>query len=659
MDNFECGQHSPLGALHKDSGWNFAVYSDAPVEELVIAPLHNPSDKTSYPLDPEKNRTGNIWHIFIKSAETELLYAFKVNNILLIDPYAKLIKSGNNFGKNAIGQEKYKVEPLGVAQVSDHFNWDNDSHPAIPTQDLVIYEMHIRGITKDRSSHTASPATYLGVIEKIPYLKQLGINAVELLPIFEFDEAECLQINPLTNKRLYNYWGYQPLSFFCPMQRYATTSDPIAALRQCKEMVKALHSNGIEVILDIVFNHTGEGNEKGHTVSWKGFSDIYYMRGPDGEYLNYSGCGNTLNCNHPIVQDMLIASLHYWVTEMHIDGFRFDLASILTRGQNGDVLESSPLLDRIANDPVLADTKLIAEPWDAAGLHQVGHYCWKCTKAWIEWNDDFRSVVRNFIRGSDGFAGKFATKLCGSEDIYGEDGSPLNSLNFITCHDGFTMRDLVSYEEKHNRENGEQNRDGGLYYDTWNCGVEGKTKDLQIERLRERQMKNFCVALLVSAGVPMILMGDEYGHTKRGNNNTWCQDNSLNWFLWDELERAGSLTHFWKEMLEFRNSNPILRRRSFYTSNDIQWHGLMPNQPDWSPSSHLVAYTVIDHDRQNDIYIAFNASSESKKLLLPAPPDNRRWSLFVNTSDPTNSPLHSNSIEMGPYSSLILKAQDV
>ncbi|MBS0637132.1 MAG: glycogen-debranching protein [Verrucomicrobia bacterium] len=624
----------PLGAKKVPAGWNFAVYSQSPVSELVIAPLNNPKEITAIPLDPEKNLTGSIWHVFVPSNETELLYGYRVHGDLLIDPYAKLIATGNKWGKNRF--EKYKTEPLGIAFVNDTFDWQGDKPPNHPLNELIIYEMHVRGFNM----------TYKGAIEKIPYLKELGITAVELLPIFEFDEVDCLNVNPLTNKRLWNYWGYQPLSFFSPMQRYTTTDNALQGLNECKEMIKAFHAAGIEVILDIVFNHTGEGNERGHTISWKGFSENeYYIKDANNHYLNYSGCGNTLNCNHPIVSDMLIESLRYWVTNMHVDGFRFDLASILTRGQDGSVLESSPLLDRITQDGILSKTKLIAEPWDAAGLHQVGLFyqsSWK-PSLWLEWNDDFRSVVRHFIKGDPGYAGRFATKLCGSQDIYGTYGTPLNSINFITCHDGSSLRDLVTYQQKYNLENGEGNNDGVCFFDSWNCGVEGASTDEDIERLRLRQIKNFCVALLISSGVPMIHMGDEYGHTKNGNNNTWCQDNERNWFLWDELQQSEPLVAFWKKMIQFRKDNPILRRNSFYTAKDIIWHSPTLAEPDWN--SHFVACTLIDHEKGRDIYIAFNASSHEQLIVLPPV---KNWKPIVNTG--------SNSLVMAPYSSLIFQA---
>lgn len=656
MDTIENGTPFPLGAAKVAHGWNFAIYSNQPITEFVYAPLQDPDDRTTIKLHPDQNRSGSIWHLFVATQDSELLYAFKTNSHFLIDPYAKVVATGAKWRDNRLMRGDYSSAPLSVAQETDRFNWEQDRPPNHNVKDLIIYEMHVRGLTMHPSSLAHNPGSYLGVIEKIPYLKQLGINAVELLPIFEFDEGDCL------NKQLSNYWGYQPLSFFSPMQRYSTSCDPLEALAECKTMIRELHKANIEVILDIVFNHTGEGNELGRTISWKGFSENeYYIKDAHGHFLNYSGCGNTLNCNHPIVSDMLIESLRYWVTEMHVDGFRFDLASILTRGQDGSVLDSSPLLDRITQDGILSRTKLIAEPWDAAGLHQVGHFfqtSWKGPEQWMEWNDDYRQVVRHFIKGSKGYAGRFATKLCGSQDLYGKDGSPLNSLNYITCHDGNSLRDLVTYQNKYNLENGEENRDGGNYHDSWNCGHEGPTADAHIEMLRQRQMRNFCVALMVSCGVPMIHMGDEYGHTKRGNNNTWCQDNELNWFLWHKLESAGSLVQFWKKMIHFRKEHPCLKRERFLTPEEITWHGVTPNMPDWSGDSHFVAYTI------DDLYIAFNAFSETLHVTLPEPPEGKKWSLVVNTSNLSHQEfvdpeihhiLESCDFKMGPYSSCILK----
>lgn len=670
MNTMMPGNPFPLGATKQPNGWNFAIYSALPVKRLILAPPSHPKEITSFSLDPELNRTGSIWHIFVPSEDTEILYAFYAGENLLIDPYAKLIHSGKTYGSNAYSKAKYKLEPIAIATSHTDFDWEGDTKPGREFTDLVIYEMHVRGFTQHPSSHAKQPGTYLGLIEKIPYLKQLGINAVELLPVFDFDEADNLNKNPKTKQPLVNYWGYAPLSFFAPMQRYASSDDPVEALSEFKEMVKALHKAGIEVILDIVFNHTGEGNQAGPMISWKGFCpEAYYMINEHGEYLNYSGCGNTLNCNHPIVSDMLIESLRYWVTEMHVDGFRFDLASIMTRGQDGTPLSTSPLLDRITEDPILSHVKLIAEPWDAAGLHQVGFFYqspWHGPEQWMEWNDDYRNSVRHFIKGSDGFAGKFATKLCGSQDLYGYCGSPQNSLNYVACHDGYSLRDVVSYHDKHNEENGEQNRDGVSLYDTWNCGVEGETKQPHIEMLRQRQMKNFCLALFVSLGVPMVHMGDEYGHSKKGNNNTWCQDNERNWFCWNELAAQSSLVHFWQKMIQFRHDNPLLKRKSFLGMEDIIWHGKRPKNADWSTSSHFVAYQLLDHEKQEDLYIAFNADHEAVTVELPAPPKEKKWILAANTAllppqdfveESASQRAQGTEVKMAPYSAILLKAR--
>ncbi|MBS0655841.1 MAG: glycogen-debranching protein, partial [Verrucomicrobia bacterium] len=514
--------------------------------------------------------------------------------------------TGQTFQKNNYSNTKL----IGMAVSDLPFDWENDQHPRIARQDLIIYEMHIRGFTNHPSSKVTSPGTFSGIIQKIPYFKELGVNALELLPIMEFNESENHNVNPKTKKELCNFWGYSPLSFFSPMQRYASSSNPQESLNECKAMVKALHQAGIEVILDVVFNHTGEGNEKGPVWSWKGFADaVYYLKNGSGEYLNYSGCGNTLNCNHPIVADLIIEALRYWVVEFRVDGFRFDLASILTRGQDGRILESAPLIERITQDPILSHCKLIAEAWDAAGLHQVGSFyqsSWQGPDEWMEWNDDFRSVVRCFLKGTPGYVGRFTTKLCGSEDYYGKGGSPLNSTNYVTCHDGFTLKDLVSYNQKRNKENGEDNRDGMNNNDSWNCGAEGETSNHEIVALRERQMKNFWLALFISAGVPMIMMGDEYGHTKDGNNNSWCQDDDKNWFLWDELESTNSPYRFCKEMIRFRKSCPLLKRGSFYQKQDITWYG-KEGPADWSQQSQFIALHIKDHKEGNDLFVAFNA----------------------------------------------------
>ncbi len=668
------GHPFPLGATRVEGGWNFSVYSDYPVHFLYIAPIENSQAIEEIPFDPETNKTGHIWHIFIETDKESLYYGFCVGQHLLIDPYAQTLDSGSQFGENSWQLKPKKLFAIASCKKDEesNFDWEGDKPLQIPQNELIIYEMHVRGFTQHSSSKALHPGTYLGVIEKIPHLKELGITAVELLPIQDFDETEYDKINPKTKERLYNYWGYSPLNFFAPMPRYATSNDPQGVMRECKEMVKALHKARIEVILDVVFNHTGEGNEHGKCVSWKGFApDVYYFKGEGaGEgYLNFSGCGNTLQCNQPVVQDLIIKALRHWVIEYHVDGFRFDLASILARGRDGRPLADPPLLERITRDPILREARLIAEPWDAAGMHQVGSFyqsVYQGERHWMEWNDDFRSTVRRFLKGDEGLAGRFATKLCGSQDIYGKDASPVNSVNFITCHDGFTLHDLVSYNHKHNLANGEENRDGANNNDSWNSGAEGATKICAIQRLRERQMKNFILALMVAQGVPMLFMGDEYAHTKLGNNNTWCQDNKLNWFLWDELALNQSFYHFYKELIHFRKTHPILSGKKFLQKNDIEWHGKQPFQPDWSHTSHLVAFTLKDQEGGGkDLYIAFNACQEEAQLSLPSLSIDKEWVWVVNTQkapsqdfrDPErHQKVEGPKIKLGSYSAIVLQA---
>lgn len=663
ISQYSSGTPFPLGATREKSGFNFALFSEVQVLELVIATPTSPEACLYVPLDPERNKTGQVWHLFYETDESMLYYAYTIKDgdtkRLVQDPYARLVHTGNSFGDNAYQSKTYETKPIGIAFTNRTFDWEDDKPLQLDSKNLIIYEMHVRGFTKDSSSKVSCPGTYSGVIEKIPYLKKLGINAIEFLPLHEFNEADNFRKNPKTKEPLCNFWGYSTLSFFSPMQRYSSYNDPIEALYECKKMVRELHKAGIEVIVDVVFNHTGEGNEQGPKISWKALAETtYYLKNSEGYYLNFSGCGNTLNCNHPIVADMIIDSLRYWVSELHVDGFRFDLASILMRDQDGQVLETAPLIERITQDPVLSHCKLIAEPWDAAGAHQVGHFYqshWGKPETWLEWNDSFRSVVRNFIKGTPGFAGYFATKLCGSQDVYGHSGSPANSVNFITCHDGFTLCDLVSYNHKHNSDNGEDNRDGMNNNDSWNGGVEGPTKQKSIQTLRTRQMKNFCVALLCSIGVPMFLMGDEYGHSKKGNNNTWCQDNALNWFLWDEANENSELFSFWSKMISFRKNTHYFRRAAFFAKDELEWHGKEPNHPDWGLGSKIVAFTV------DDLYVAFNADHTSKFLTLPGTGKAR---CIVNTAEkapcdfienPDSQKIVNGKIKVSPYSAVVLR----
>jgi len=659
------GSAFPLGALRQKGGFNFAIYSENPVLELVVAPFDCPDDIVRIPLDPQIHRTGCVWHIFYETDHTVIYYAYKVlyegKNVLAIDPYAKLIDSRNTFGNNCWQEGTYKTKPLGIAFLHAVYDWESDRPARVDSKDLIVYEMHVRGFTEHVSSNTQYPGTYRGVIDKIPYLQDLGVTAVEFLPLHEFNEADNYRKNTKTGEPLCNFWGYATLNFFCPMMRYSTSDNPIEALHEFKDMVKALHKAGISVIVDVVFNHTGEGNEQGPVMSFKAFAEsTYYLKNEQNYFLNYTGCGNTVNCNHPIVQDMIIDSLRYWATELHIDAFRFDLASILTRGQDGSVLKTAPLIERITQDPVLSHCALIAEPWDAAGLHQVGYFYqshFEGPECWLEWNDDFRSVIRNFIKGTPNYAGRFATKICGSQDIYGHSGRPINSINFVTCHDGFSLRDVVSYNEKHNDENGEYNQDGMNNNDSWNCGHEGPTDTPKIVHLRHKQMKNFCLALMCSAGVPMFVMGDEYGHTKNGNNNTWCLDTKQNWLLWDEMQQSSELYRFWKKLIHFRKSTSYFRRARFFHGEEITWHGPQPNKPDWDAKSQFVAFSL------DDLYIAFNASPSQKLITLPGP---HAWRLVIDThaESPNDFPDEQKGqacslkkIKIAPYSALMLQSE--
>jgi isoamylase/glycogen operon protein len=486
----------------------------------------------------------------------------------------------------------------------------------------------------------------LGIIERISHLKELGVNAIELMPIFEFDETHCRDLNPQTGEQLCNYWGYQPLYFFAPMRRYASRGDQAA--QEFREMVRALHKEGIEVILDVVYNHTGEGKERDYVVSFRGAYDSgYYMIDESNQYRNFSGCYNTLNPQHPVTEALLLDSMRYWVSEMHIDGFRFDLTSILTRGLQGEVLSHPPILEKMRTDPILSTVKLIAEPWDAAGLYQVGQFHqWG---PWAEWNGAFRDHARRFLKGDNNEAPKFANGLCGSENLYKGSRSPTSSINFITAHDGFTLRDLVSYYEKHNLANGENNRDGSDQNDSWNWGVEGETTDPKILKLRERQMRNLLLTLFISQGVPMLFMGDEYGHTRNGNNNPYVQDNELNWFLWDVCEKNREIKEFVSALIAFRKKNSLLRHSRFLEDKDVDWHGTEPFCPNWS--SRFIAYTL-----KPSLYIAFNSDSNSVSLSLP--PGN--WHQVVNTDLSWKDhclnkpgPALPNKLELAPYSALL------
>ncbi len=672
------GEPLPLGVSQKSEGFNFALASKYASEvTLLLYDLKNKKVLSEIQLDPQLNRTGDVWHIFVTTQINEPFgYAYKLNgqppeNIvnffdpskIIIDPHAKAVDSPINWGALACG-DKDSYHPLGLVLPHLPFDWDHDKPLQIPEKDLVIYEMHVRGFTQHSSSGVKTPGTFLGVIEKIPHLLELGINAVEFLPLQEFNECEYKVPNPLIHDKLFQYWGYSSVNFFAPMNRYASSNDPGAAINEFKSMVKALHKNDIAVILDVVFNHTNEGNETGPINSFKGIdSSAYYLMDSSGKLLNFTGCGNTVNTNHPWVQNLIIDVLRYWVLEMHVDGFRFDLASIFYRDLNGEVVSIGPIVEAISEDPILSKTLLIAEPWDAVGLYQVGGF-YPHKVRWSEWNARYRDTVRRFIKGGPDIKGKFASRISGSQDIYGS-RSPLSSINFVTAHDGFTLHDLVSYNQKHNLPNGEKNNDGTNNNESWNCGKEGPTNDPLINELRSRQMRNFHLALMLSQGIPMLHMGDEYGHTKNGNNNTWCHDNNLNWFLWDKLQENAGFYRFFRKLIEFRKQHPILRLGHFLTPCDVSWWGSNGQKAAWDDKDgNFLAFTLIEQEHGEELYCAFNAQNVSLMIDLPGFEFSQDWRVVINTALPAPKDFYdlgeeprveNKSLLMPPFSAILLK----
>ncbi|MBS0620410.1 MAG: glycogen-debranching protein [Verrucomicrobia bacterium] len=647
------GGPTPLGVSNSGSNLNFSLYSS--VATKVVLSLFLPGDKRPFASVP-LSKTGQVWHVEVGDLPTlEIEYGYTINDGPLVsDPYAKGLSLGQKWGAT-------HGAPRGKVVLDPPFDWQGITSPQIPMQDLIIYEMHVRAFTVDPSSKVKFPGTYQGMIEKIPYLKKLGINAVELLPIFEFDECQNHATNPLTGERLYNFWGYSTINFFCPMNRFASSKSWTAAITDFKTLVRELHRAGIEVILDVVYNHTAEGGKDGPIYSYKGIDKAtYYMLRPDGTYIDFSGTGNTFNANHPIVSELIIDSLRYWVSTMQVDGFRFDLASCLTRDEEGHPLADPYVIRAISEDPILASTKLIAEAWDI-GMYQVGNF--PGGKRWSEWNGKYRDSVRRFLKGSDGGSSAFARALSGSDDLYGKERNPYHSINFIIAHDGYTLRDLVSYQDKHNLANGEENRDGNNQNDSWNCGAEGKTKDPKILHLRERQIRNFHTALMLSLGTPMILMGDEYGHTRGGNNNPYCQDNALNWFLWNEIDKHTTLWRFYHLLIEFRKAHPVFQRTEFFKETDIDWHGYIPLEPNWGPENRFIAYTL--KMAEPPLYIAFNAHFQVVHAQLPPPPKGKTWCRVIDTSlaspldfseTPERFPIRKGSYDVIDHSAIVLKA---
>jgi len=644
---------SPLGTTVLGNGVNFSVFSRhaRTVELLFFDRADDARPARVISIDPGTNRTYHYWHIYVAGVGPGQLYGYRVDGSsdpangllfdrakLLLDPYSRAVAVPNGYDRRAASQPGENIATAMKSIVVDPsgYDWEGDTPLRHPSARTIIYEMHVGGFTRHPSSGVAEHrrGTFAGLVEKIPYLQQLRITAVELLPIFQFDPQDC-------PPGKVNYWGYSPVSFFAPHQAYGSRRDPLAVLDEFRDMVKALHRAGIEVILDVVFNHTAEGDHRGPTLCFRGFDNAaYYILERDrSRYANYSGTGNTLNGNHPVVRRMILDSLRYWVEVMHIDGFRFDLASILDRDESGQPIPNPPVLWDIESDPVLAGSKLIAEAWDAAGLYQVGSFI---GDSWKEWNGRFRDDVRSFFRGDPGSVRQVANRLVGSPDIYGhQEREAEQSVNFVTCHDGFTLNDLVSYNCKHNESNGEDNRDGTDDNRSWNCGIEGSTDDAVVEALRNGQIKNFLTVTVLSIGMPMILMGDEVRRTQRGNNNAYCLDNETNWLDWTLLEKHADVHRFVTLLNAGRALADVQHERARISLNQLlkrarqSWHGVRLGQPDWTYDSHSIALYAQLLNEGLDVYAIMNAYWEPLNFELPALSGGRLWRRWVDTSRDT------------------------
>jgi isoamylase len=644
------GHPFPLGATLAPDGVNFSIFSRSAsgVELLLFNREDDPQPSRVVRLDPVTNRTYHYWHTFVPGLRDGQIYAFRIEgplepaaglrfdpSKLLLDPYGRRVVIPAGYSRIALCEEAADLANSMKSAVVDlkSFDWEGDEPLRRPSSRTIIYEMHVRGFTRHSSSGVSDHlrGTYAGVIEKIPYLKNLGITAVELLPVFQFDPQDC-------PPGLVNYWGYAPVSFFAPHQAFSSDQSGSGPVNEFRAMVKALHRAGIEVILDVVFNHTAEGSELGPTFCFRGIDNptYYILENDRAHYANYSGTGNTLNANHPVVRRMIIDSLCFWVEEMHVDGFRFDLASILARDSSGALLSSPPVLWDIESDPRLAGAKFIAEAWDAAGLYQVGSFI---GDSWKEWNGRFRDDVRDFFRCERGSVRRIADRVLGSPEIYGhEEREAEQSVNFVTCHDGFTLNDVVSYNSKHNDANREGNRDGANDNRSWNCGIEGPTDNPEVEKLRNRQVKNFLVVTIFSLGIPMILMGDEVRQAQLGNNNAYCQDNEISWLNWSLLDAHADVYRFLRLMMQRRmrrDIGPELRRQSLnelLKSANKAWHGTKLNQPDWGDDSHSLALSIEVQSERIFFHLILNAYWEALTFELPPLEDNLRWHRWIDTA---------------------------
>jgi isoamylase len=643
------GHSFPLGASILDGGVNFCLFSRTAsgVELLLFDRVDDAKPARVFSFDPCENRSYHYWHRFVPGLREGQLYAYRVKGPsspevglrfnaakVLLDPYGRSVAVPRGYDRSAASGETDNAHVAMKSVVVDpaKYDWEGDEPLRRPSAQTIIYEMHVRGFTQHASSGVSESkrGTYAGLIEKIPYLKELGITAVELMPVFQFDPQDA----PLGKQ---NYWGYAPISFFAPHAAFSSRQDALGPIEEFRDMVKALHRAGIEVILDVVFNHTAEGNERGPTLCYRGIDNrtYYILEGGGEHYANYTGCGNTLNGNHPIVRRMIVDSLRHWVQEMHVDGFRFDLASILSRDAQGHPLPNPPVLWDIESDPVLANTKLFAEAWDAAGLYQVGSFV---GDAWKEWNGRFRDDVRDFFRGVPGAVRSIADRMIGSPEIFGHEARDVEqSVNFATCHDGFTLNDLVSYNEKHNEANGESNRDGASDNRSWNCGVEGPTNDQAIETLRNRQAKNFFAVTMLSLGVPMFVMGDEFRRSQRGNNNAYCQDNDISWVDWTLVDRHADLQRFVRVLCSRRSLRDFEHERQRLSINTLlgnsqhAWHGVKLGQPDWSDHSYSLAIGGYLRSEGIQFHLILNAYWEPLIFELPILTSGK-WQRWIDTA---------------------------
>ncbi|MEM6838257.1 MAG: glycogen debranching protein GlgX [Cyanobacteria bacterium P01_C01_bin.120] len=679
------GKSFPLGATVEATGVNFCLYSEhaTGIDLLLYNSSTAPYPEHTIHLDSRYHRSFNYWHAFVKGITAGQIYAYRATgpcapneghrfdpSKVLLDPYGRSVVGQENYDRQAAcfpGENSPYALRSMVVDLSA-YDWEGDTPLDIPYSRTVIYEMHVGGLTQNPNSNVASDkrGTFAGVIEKIPYLKSLGVTAVELLPVHQFDERDA----PLG---LGNYWGYSTISFFAPHRAYSSRSEQMGPINEFRDMVKALHKADIEVILDVVFNHTAEGDHRGPTLSFRGLDNqTYYIleQNNPSHYANYSGCGNTVKSDHTVVSRLILDSLRYWVSEMHVDGFRFDLASVMSRDKAGLPSDDPPIIWAIESDPVLARTKLIAEAWDAAGLYQVGSFI---GDRFAEWNGPFRDDVRRFVKGDNNTVDKLAARILGSPDIFVDDPQreTNRSINFVTCHDGFTLHDVVAYNQKHNAANGEKNRDGTDANFSWNCSVEGPTDNAAVQKLRVRQLKNLITILLISQGTPMLLMGDEVSRTQKGNNNAYCQNNALSWFDWERLYNHGEVFRFTQRMVDlvqnlqlFQQTHWLQVTKKHINVPHITWHGVELFEPDWAEHSHSLAFTLNDPHVEEEMHVILNAFWEPLEFALPQPHAHSQWYRIVNTARPTPEDIvdgttevvTSNRYRVEPRSCIVLMA---